>query len=558
MRHLTVCALLPAAFLFAFPSGNAIGAPGKDKTQNGSASDFPDNFDNDALFVAHLRIGDIWSSILSKEALEKVAAVKGGLEGLLDIEKTFRSRHGFWPGDFESATIHVAEFSEKDQRPLFILILKSAKPIDRKKFLPGEQRGNSMRKGFIALDRNDGHLLLHYLDDRTAVLVDELLADRYLAGYAKDRTGWPMNRSLLKAIEHNTLIAVMNTGRIPADIRRDIDKQAPGLGAARQFILAGNWKANELKLELRGSFPDEDSAKKARGESTKLLGEIAESVAKTAKDKRTILDMGAAIVLLTELQRAVSEAKIEQFGADLVAKTTYKVDLPLEKIAVELAEKHRIEALRGPSRNNLKLFGEAIQNYASANGGDLLIVWGTDAKGAPVKDLKAKPLLSWRVALLPYLGEDEARLYGQFKFDEPWDSAHNKMLISKMPKAFAPVNNVKAAEGHTFYQMVIGPKAMRPGAFNIGNIIDGTMNTIAVVEAAEPVIWTKPEDVFIPGERMPNDLKKKFGGLYKDGFNVLMYDGSVRWVDTRKVSDSTLWIAIRPDDRMPMPSDWDD
>src|SRR5438046_1419781 len=37
---------------------------------------------------------------------------------------------------------------------------------------------------------------------------------------------------------------------------------------------------------------------------------------------------------------------------------------------------------------------------------------------------KGESLLSWRVQLLPYLGEGE--LYKQFHLDEPWDSDHNK------------------------------------------------------------------------------------------------------------------------------------
>ena len=48
------------------------------------------------------------------------------------------------------------------------------------------------------------------------------------------------------------------------------------------------------------------------------------------------------------------------------------------------------------------------------------------------------PLLSWRVAILPYLGESEKALYGQFKLSEPWDSPHNKALLAKMPKVYAP------------------------------------------------------------------------------------------------------------------------
>jgi hypothetical protein len=77
-----------------------------------------------------------------------------------------------------------------------------------------------------------------------------------------------------------------------------------------------------------------------------------------------------------------------------------------------------------------------------------------------------------------------------------------------------------------------------------------------VVEAAEPVIWTKPDDVFIPGNEMPSDLKKKFGGLFPTGFNVLMYDGFVRWIDPKTVRDQTLWSALSPDDGQPLGSNW--
>ncbi len=60
-----------------------------------------------------------------------------------------------------------------------------------------------------------------------------------------------------------------------------------------------------------------------------------------------------------------------------------------------------------------------------------------------------KPLLSWRVQILPLIEQGE--LYHQFKLDEPWDSDSNKKLIAKMPKLYAPVR-VKADAGKTFYQ----------------------------------------------------------------------------------------------------------
>src|SRR5262249_50595397 len=59
--------------------------------------------------------------------------------------------------------------------------------------------------------------------------------------------------------------------------------------------------------------------------------------------------------------------------------------------------------------NNLKQIGVAFHNYLSNHGAfPASAIYGKDGK----------PLLSWRVALLPYL-EQEA-LYREFKLDEPW------------------------------------------------------------------------------------------------------------------------------------------
>jgi hypothetical protein len=46
------------------------------------------------------------------------------------------------------------------------------------------------------------------------------------------------------------------------------------------------------------------------------------------------------------------------------------------------------------------------------------------------------PLLSWRVLVLPYLGQEE--LFAQFRLTEPWDSDHNVRLLDRMPSTYAP------------------------------------------------------------------------------------------------------------------------
>ncbi len=551
MRSFIGCAALGLALLLAFGDANA--APIKDQDNRGKETgEFPDNFNADALLVAHLRVGEVWSSPLFKGIFEQLAKTASGKELLADAEKSFLKKLGFWLGDVESAMICITGFTPKREEPIFAAILTTSKPLDKDRFLKKFQEGASNRKGFIALE--DG-FLLHFPDDRTAVIVQEDLAERYLEGYAKDKNAWPMNKALKSAAEKNDLLVSFRPSLLPAEIRRELGEFAPALGHAKQYVLAANLKGTEIRVELRGSFPDDEVAGKAKSESTKWLGELVEAIAKQLKDRRTAEEWGLAIIILKELQRAIRDIRVEQFGSDLVAKTVYKADFPFEKIVMEAAERKRLEAERGPSRENLKELGLAMHNYASASaGGDELVISGTDAKGRPIQKLDAKPLLSWRVAMLPYLEQGE--LYRQFKLNEAWDSEHNKKLIAKMPKIFAPVNGVKAPEGHTFYQMVVGPKAMRPG-FSIATIPDGSSNTIAVVEASQSVIWTKPDDIFIPGDKMPKDLLKKFGGLCQGGFNVLMYDGSVRWVNPKIVSEETLWRAIQPDDGLPLGSDWD-
>jgi hypothetical protein len=166
------------------------------------------------------------------------------------------------------------------------------------------------------------------------------------------------------------------------------------------------------------------------------------------------------------------------------------------------------------AQNTLKQFGLAFHNYHSAYN---YFPWN-------IEDKNGKALLSWRVAILPFIEED--KLYREFKLDQAWDSDHNKKLIAKMPKMYAPIR-VKAKEGETFYQTFSGEKALFGGKVKnpkLFAIPDGTANTGLVFEAGEPVIWTKPAD-------MPFDEKKavaKLGGLFDGMCNVVLCDGSVK------------------------------
>ena len=55
---------------------------------------------------------------------------------------------------------------------------------------------------------------------------------------------------------------------------------------------------------------------------------------------------------------------------------------------------------------------------------------------------------------------------------------------------------------------------------------DGTSNTFLICQLAEPTIWTRPDEpIYDSKKALP-----KFGGVFEDGFHVVMADGSVRFV----------------------------
>ncbi len=77
-------------------------------------------------------------------------------------------------------------------------------------------------------------------------------------------------------------------------------------------------------------------------------------------------------------------------------------------------------------RNNAQKIALALQAYCDS--------YGTYPPPV-VNDSTGKPLYSWRVLLLPFLGH--AELAKEFNYNEPWDSAENMALVRRMPGVYA-------------------------------------------------------------------------------------------------------------------------
>ena len=210
--------------------------------------------------------------------------------------------------------------------------------------------------------------------------------------------------------------------------------------------------------------------------------------------------------------------KLEQDNDRVVLNVEANMSIAAAGVLVGLllpaVQAAREAARRVSASNNLKQIGLAIHNYHSAY----------KRIPGPIVDKDGKPLLSWRVAILPFI--EQQALYEQFHLDEPWDSEHNIQFADMLIPVFEDPS-LPLEPGKTVFRALIGEEfGMKPdGKSRFRDITDGLSNTLAVVEAdrSEAVVWSKPEIM----ELDMDDPISQMGHVHQGGFNVLMYDGAV-------------------------------
>lgn len=176
---------------------------------------------------------------------------------------------------------------------------------------------------------------------------------------------------------------------------------------------------------------------------------------------------------------------------------------PYFEIAARINEQNQAKAAAAQSMGKVKNIATALLAYHKDKG-----------KFPPAATLskEGKPLLSWRVQILPYLGHN--LLYKQFKQNEPWDSEYNKKLIRRIPPSFRETQD-DLNKGTTPFQAPVGLATIFPPGgtgTNSIQIINELSNTIMIVKVPEDksAIWTKPEDWEIDANLSAKDLLKGF------------------------------------------------
>ncbi|MBQ9873454.1 MAG: DUF1559 domain-containing protein [Thermoguttaceae bacterium] len=171
-------------------------------------------------------------------------------------------------------------------------------------------------------------------------------------------------------------------------------------------------------------------------------------------------------------------------------------------------------------------------------------------------DAQGKPLQSWRVLILPYLGAEEKALYDQIKLDEPWNSEANVKFQESAPSVYRCPAAEFSAPGETCYSALLGTEDAAFDESGQGKSLADlfarenreTANQALIVERRTPVVWTKPDEeisqeVFL--QTFGLEAKTQEGGAgskHAGGLNYVAASGGVRFVS--EVEPRTRYDAI--------------
>ena len=486
-----------------------------------------------AVLAVHMDLAKLWQSESMKEMRELLK--KAGPKALIELEKRFVPD----PTTVETVTGFVMFPKNPGSPPDFAFLISLKKPVEEKAlFLSAMPDGETIKKdGINMVVKDDIGLILMNQGKLIAVGAPSLLA-------TLGKNTAPAKGDFARFLKGNAaglINAAINLEPIPKEVFAFAPPPFNSLVNGIQYMEAGIAVEKTIRLSTTITYEKEEQAKAALEtvkEFAKMgLAEMVEPRKEVEKrvfpkdqvganpltDLPEFLAALAGLAILNEAENLLKNPPITLAGTSLKADyTTPQISsnalIPTTAIAIGMllpaVQKVREAAQRTSSINNLKEIALAMANYEATFGA---------FPAAAICDKKTgKPLLSWRVAILQYI-EEEA-LYKQFKLDEPWDSEHNLKLAKNMPKVYFHPKANKPGDNKTHYRLFFGKGAafeLNKG-FSMGAIanMDGLSNTLMVVEAEDPVVWTNPNDLaFDPTKALPKMLSidGKFSAAYCDG-----------------------------------------
>jgi hypothetical protein len=538
MRRLIFCLL---CILAVFPASLSA----SEKKLSADLAMVPRN----GLFFAHVRLQDIYKSDQLKELREIFA--KAGAKALMAYDSRFFPT----PSSLDRATVIVPDFSGQP-----IVILTTTKAIDKESFLkftvPEAKKEDNGKFGPLFVDA--GKDVEMWFAGSNMLVMGPVGAVGRFQKAPKAATG-NLSDAIKLASSGKAMVAAFNVEAIPAvaipAILRDVPPPTramlePLLKAKLATVAVDLRGDGQIDLRLAfGNAKQAGDADVAVRDAIKLGREFLEKEREAMKRKieggpgklEDLPEATAALLMLGIINTAdeyLAAGPVHKDGTSLLATVKLpawgKYTGPYAAISLALlvpaVQKVRAASDRVQSVNNLKQIALAMHNYHDAY---------KHFPAQAICDKNGKPLLSWRVSILPYI--EQAPLYQQFKLDEPWDSEHNRKLIPLMPNIYV-VPAAPEVKGQTFYRVFVGGGAAfeKNRGVKIAEFTDGTSNTILCVEASESVPWTKPDDLVYDAQK-PLPKPANFYGT--NVFMAAFADGSVRAL-SNSITEATLRAFI--------------
>jgi hypothetical protein len=498
----------------------------------GAAGALPADLDlvpRDAIAFISAGVANFVKSPVGEEFLKNLAEDEP--EALKALERAL----GIPPTDLERVTVVVAAPEPGGVWLIFV----TTRPYTRDKVVAALAPGAAEKKGegvsyFQGADAEGP--ALRFVSDRVFLWNPGGAREPFRAPAAGKKQG-PLDAALRLATQkHHAVAAVYPPQALVGQLKQGLP---PDLAPFKALLETRSATvvldiARNFQLNLSLTFPDRDAAT-AGAKAVRVGVQVGrENLTRLLKALAQMDEPGMAKMLqfLKQVEPALKTIQVKQEGTLVRFPFEIKTDAGVVSGAMsESVIKVREAAQRMQSQNNLKQLALAMHNYEA-------VYQKLPPPAIYSKD--GKPLLSWRVAVLPFIEQDN--LYKQFKLDEPWDSEHNKKLLDKMPDTLrAPSGTAVTPAGSTHYQVFVGPGAAfesKQGQ-RITDFTDGTSNTLLIVEAAEAVPWTKPADLtYDPKKPLP-----KLGGLFKHGFNAVLADASARFIK-KGIDEKTLRALI--------------
>src|SRR5262245_46259476 len=332
---LACLAVLPACKKNKPDGGGGGVEPGPDGVPPAASSEY--------VLFARLNVKDVLDNPLFAEIKQAVDKAGGTAEWDKMEQEFAKEIGGLKPTDIDAVTACVTEVPPRGV-PKFIVILTARKSIDKTSvFGLGPQSRPDARGFYNARKQGEGGLL-HFPDDKTLVLVHPDLAQKYLDGYAKDRTGWPLTGELTGAAAGHTLFATAQLTKLPPEIVGALGKAEGGefapLLAVRALTLTADLKGKELSVAARATFPDAAAAGKARDTVRNLIGMALGEIDKVMAGKE-LPELTPLMPAVKEAHRALKEAKVEVSGSDLTVAGSYKADFDITAMINDAVPKIR-------------------------------------------------------------------------------------------------------------------------------------------------------------------------------------------------------------------------